>query len=158
MPALVIGAPEPQLQAELAGGHHADAHGFAMEIGAVAAEGFHHVAEGVAVIEDRPQAPFPFIRRDDLRLGGGGALQDALQERCGQGRHRTQTACCGFQFGEELRVSDDPVLDYLGHAGPEFPLRQGGQGGGINQDQLGLVEGPDQVLAAGVIHAGFAAD
>jgi iron complex outermembrane receptor protein len=49
----------------------ADADGFSMEIGAIAAEGFHHMAKGVAVVEDCPQPSFPFIGRHHRGLGLG---------------------------------------------------------------------------------------
>ena len=69
-----MGAPEPQVAAEGAGRQHAQPHGLAVQVGAVAAEGFNAVAEGMAVVEDRPQAPFPFVGGHHPGFGGGGAF------------------------------------------------------------------------------------
>ena len=80
MPLLVAGCPEAQGQGDFAGGDHANGHGFAVQIGAVAAEGFHHMAEGVAVVEDRPQAALVLIGRHHLGLGRRRAQQDGLEE------------------------------------------------------------------------------
>ena len=49
------------------GDHHADADGFAVEVGSVFSYGFDGVADGVAVVEqDAVVAGFEFIGRDDL--------------------------------------------------------------------------------------------
>ena len=54
-------APQPKPLAEQTSGMHADANCFAVQVGSVPRQGFHHMAQGVAVIEDRPQAAFPFV-------------------------------------------------------------------------------------------------
>ena len=160
---MIAGAPEPHAQGDFAGSHHADRHGFAVQIGAIAAECFHHMAQGVAVIEDGPQSAFPLIGGHHLGLGASGTPQDVFE----QGRpHRRLAGEPGgwisqggrFKLGEQGPITDHPVLDHLGHASPELPLRQGCEGGWIDQHQPGLMEGSDQVLAAGVVHARFAAD
>ena len=115
------------------------------------------MAQGVAVVEDRPQAPLALVGRHHLGLGSGGALQQGLQQLRSDDPDRIDGPG-RLQQGEQPGVADHPVLDHLGHAGAELPLGQGGQGCGVDQHQPRLVEGADQVLAARVVHARLAAD
>ena len=62
-----------------------------------------------------------------------------------------------FQPGEESGVVDEAVFDDFGHAGGELAWRQGGEGGGVDEHGLRLVEGADEVFALRVVDAGFAA-
>ena len=162
--ALLLGAaPEAHRHRDLADRHHAEPDGLAVQPGAIATEGFHGMAEGVAVVEDRPQAALLFVCGHHTGLGGSGALQQSLEQ---VGPHRLPggqpTTRMGtdrrFEILKQLRVADHPVLDHLRHAGAEFPLRQRGEGGGVDQHQPRLVEGADQVLAARVVDAGLATD
>jgi hypothetical protein len=50
------------------------------------------------------------------------------------------------------------MLHDLGHARAQLARRQGAQDFGVDPDQARLVEGPHQVLAAGHVHPGLAAD
>jgi two-component sensor histidine kinase len=156
--ALLIGrAPQPHGHRQLPSGQHSQRHRLTVEVGAIAAEGFHHMAQGVAVVEDRPQAPFPFVGGHHASLSGGGALQQPLQQGRREGIKAGEVSG-RLQVGEQRGVTDHAVLDHLRHAGTELPRRQGGQGVWVDQHQAGLVEGADQVLAAGMVHAGLATD
>ena len=55
-------------------------------------------------------------------------------------------------------VAEHAVLDHLGVAGPHLAVRQGFQHRKIGQHQPWLMEGADQVLAAGGVDGGLAAD
>ena len=63
-----------------------------------------------------------------------------------------------FQGVEELGIEDDAVLDHLGQAAPVLAIGKRGQGGGVDPDAQGLMEGADQVLGPGMIDAHLAAD
>ena len=63
-----------------------------------------------------------------------------------------------FQPGEEVGAVNEAVFDDFRHACGKFARRQGGEGGGINQHRLRLMEGADEVFALRVVHPGFAAD
>ena len=63
-----------------------------------------------------------------------------------------------FQPGEEVGAVNQAVFDNFCHAGGEFARWQAGEGGGINQHRLRLMEGADEVFALRVVHPGFAAD
>ena len=168
---LVLGAPKPHGQGKFSSCHHANSHGFAVQVGAIAAEGLHHMAEGMAVVEDCPQAPLPFVGRHHQGLGLGGVLQNLLQQAGAQGMAAGQPPgwiCLGsgLQAREQRSIADctrtdppianHPVLDHFGHAGTEFPIRERGQGEWIDQDQLRLVEGTNQVFAPRMVDTGFA--
>ena len=51
-----------------------------------------------------------------------------------------------------------PVLGHLGVAGVEHARRQRIEDAGIGENEIGLVEGADEVLAAAGVDAGLAAD
>ncbi len=59
---------------------------------------------------------------------------------------------------EEDLVTDEAGFDDLGIAGAEFADRQGGEGVGVGEDDAGLVEGAEEVLAVAGVDAGLAAD
>ena len=63
-----------------------------------------------------------------------------------------------FQQFKQFRISENSVFDDFRHSGSEFTNRQAGQGGWVDQHKAGLMERPDQILAARVIHTGLAAD
>ena len=51
----------------------------------------------------------------------------------------------------EAGIQYEPVLDGLGPTFGKLPLAQGGQGGHVGEDALGLVERADQVLGLGQV-------
>ena len=59
--------------------------------------------------------------------------------------------------GEELGVAEHAVLDDFRDAGTKFARRQGGEGVAVGDHQSRLMEGADEILAAGVIDPGLAA-
>ena len=54
----------------------------------------------------------------------------------------------GLQPGEEGGVAQQAILQNLGVAGAHLPVGQGGEHIQVRQDEPGLVEGADQVLAS----------
>ena len=63
----------------------------------------------------------------------------------------------GFEPVEEVGVVDEPVLHDLGEAGPHLAGVEGGERRGVADHAPRLVEGADEVLAAGKVDAGLAA-
>src|SRR3546814_16079466 len=64
-----------------------------------------------------------------------------------------------------MRISDwssdvcsSDLFDHLGIACAELARGQRREGGGVDQDECGLVEGADQILARGDVDRGLAAD
>ena len=87
-------------------------------------DGFERVADGVAEIQDGPQAAFGFVLLDHLRLD----LAATGDDRC-QG-----TRVAAEQFGqitlqllEQAGIVDDAVFDHFREAGPELTHGQRGQ-------------------------------
>src|SRR6185369_5505882 len=60
-----------------------------------------------------------------------------------------------LQEGEEIAVQNRAVLDDLAQPAQVLPLRQGVQGGDVDQDRARLVEGADQVFSLGMVDAGL---
>ena len=54
-----------------------------------------------------------------------------------------------FQPFEEFPVTQQPVFHGLGIACGQLAWRQGLEGVGVGDDQAGLIEGADQILAMG---------
>ena len=112
------------------------------------------MAEGVAQVKQSTVALLGFIGGHHL-----GLVTATAQYRF---RHRDRVAggqrrLIVQQPLEKRRIADQAILDYLGHAGGEFPLRQGVEHGGIDHHGAGLMEGADHVLAARVVDGGLAA-
>ena len=113
------------------------------------------MAEGVAEVQQRPLALLALVPADDRRLDLAGA-QDHVRQRLGSLVEQLREVL--LEPAEQLGIADEAVLDDLGEPGAQLARRQRGQGGGVAHHELGLVEGPDQVLAADVVDAGLAAD
>ena len=59
---------------------------------------------------------------------------------------------------EQQRIPDAAVFDDLGDARPELALRQRRERVGVGDDNPGLVERADEILASGMVDAGLASD
>ena len=106
----------------------------------VAAQGFQGMADRVAEIEDTPAIAFPFVCRDHRGLDGAGGPDDPVK----RGRFQLQDLVhVLFQKREEFGVRDHPVFDDFRQACPVFTRGERPEGAGIDEDQLGLIEGPD---------------
>ena len=71
----------PAALGQTAGTDHADGHGLAVEVDAVAGGGFDGVPDGVAVVEDGADAAVLGILIDHLRLPAHAALDELGEER-----------------------------------------------------------------------------
>ena len=131
---------------------HPDGDGLAVEVTAEAGGRLDTVTDGVAVVEQRSRSGFTLVLGDDAGLDGGAAGDQFLR---GEGR-----GVAGARFEElhELFVEDEAVLHELGEAAVEVAGREGGEEGGVGEDEAGLGEGADEVLANGVVDAGLATD
>ena len=145
---------QPRATGEVGRHAHADAHGFAMEVGGVLRLALQGVAEGVAVVEVGAYALLQLVLLDVPGLDAAGFRHGVGH---GGGVAGFQGFGVGFLPGEERRVVDDAVLEDLGQAGAVFAAVHGGHQFRVDDHGLGLAEGTDQVLAGGGIHAGLAA-
>ena len=135
---------------------YADGHRFAVQQRlAEAALGLQRVTEGVSQVEERPAAAFLFVVGDDGGLGGATGVHRAPPRLPVAG---AESGPGIFQPGEERGVADQPVLQGLGVAGQELAWQQGVEGGDVGENQVGLIEGAQQILAEVGIDAGLAAD
>ncbi len=112
------------------------------------------MAEGVAEVEDGPQARFFLVLADDPGLDFHAAL-DGLGQ-CGLVL-LAQGVDVLLQPGEEGHVGNRPVFDDFGQTCRQLPRGQGGQAVEVAQHQAWLVERADHVLALGVVDGRFAA-
>jgi hypothetical protein len=64
----------------------------------------------------------------------------------------------GLEPGKERLVAEHSIFSYLGIAGAELPRRQRIEHRGVGDDEHGLMEGAEQVLALRRIDPGLAAD
>ena len=138
---------------EMGGGDLTDGNGFAMQIVAVAGDGFETVTDAVTEVEDGAKTGFGFVLADHLGLDGAATGNDGRQDGgipCEELGHGP------FQTTEQGWIMDDPVLDDLTKTSPQFALGQGAEGVEIAQDQAGLMEGPHQVLPSLEVHADLA--
>lgn len=142
------------------GGEHgsgdlADGDGFSVEVVAVRGDGFDGVAEGVAEVQNRAQAGFRFVLGDDLGLDFATAGDDRSEDFRVPGEQSIQVA---FEAAEERFVVDDAIFDDFGQAGAVLAVGEGLQCSEVAKDQARLVEGADQVLAAGEVDPDLTAD
>ena len=101
------------------------------------------VAEGVAEIEQRALALFGFVGDDDAGLGGA-----AGRDRLGAGRTAGENLPpTGLEKLEEIAVADQAVFDDFGIAGAKLAPAQRIEAAGIGENERGLVERADQILA-----------
>ena len=100
-----------------------------MQVFAVARDGFDRVADGVAEIQDRPQAALGFVLAHHFGL-------DLAATRDDRGQHSWVAAQEAGQFAletpEELGVVNDAVLDDLGRGPPDI---RAGQGASVRRSQ-----------------------
>ena len=83
----------------------------------------------------------------------------ALGDRADARRAAAKTSVAiRLQPVEEVRVADQADLRHLGVAGAELALRQRVERVGVGEDQGGLQESADEVLAMPRVDAGLAAD
>ena len=143
------------LRRELRRGDLADGDGFPVQVFAVVGDGFERVADGVAEIQDGPQAALGLVLPHDLRLDLAATGHDSRQ---GARVAPQQLGQVALQPSEEPGVVDDAVFDHLGEAGAILAHGQRGQRVQVAQHEPRLVERADQVLARLQVHADFAAD
>ena len=133
----------------------ADRHRLAVGEATVAGAGLERVADGVAVVQHRPELGLLLVTLDDRGLDPARPGDHPLERRQ---IAREQRAGVPFDVDEVRRVGDDAVLDDLREAGAELPVGQRDDDVGIHEDEARLVEGADQVLGAGMVDRGLAAD
>ena len=118
--------------------------------------GLQRVAECVAKVEQGAAAGgLAFVIRDDRRLGRH-AFFDGMGAR--RSIARKQAVAIAFAPGEEIGIVDQAIFDDFGIAGAGFARRQAVERGRVDQDQRGLVEAADQILARAGVDRGLAAD
>src|SRR6056297_1029794 len=141
--------------AQAGGQDHADGHRLAVAVARVGGEGLEGVAEGMTEVEQGALAGFLFVGGNHL-----GLVADRLIDRLEQGigHARGQGLGVGVQPGEEGRVADGAVLDYLRETGPVVAVVKGLQRIEIGDHGSRPVEGADQILALRMIDAGLAAN
>src|SRR6185437_16307155 len=111
--------------------------------------------EGMSEVEEGPITLLALVAPHDFRFDLARPADHACQ---GRGIARQQLLDMRFQPAEEFDIADKTVLDDLGEPGPQLTRRQSGQGMGVRDDRPGLMESTDQILAAGMIDPGLAAD
>ena len=90
-----------------------------MQIFAVVGDGFEGVADGVAEVQDGPQAALGLVLPYDLGLDFAAAGDD----RCQRARFAAeQVGQVALQVLEQPGIADDAVFDHLGQAGPKLAL------------------------------------
>ena len=121
-----------------------------MEEFAVAGDILDGVADGVAEIEQGPQAgALLLVLRHDPGLD---------RDVAGDERREGGARGGGIEVVEHGGVADDGVLDDLGKAFAVFAVGQGFEREGIGEHQPWLVEGADEVFTGTGVDAGLAAD
>ena len=129
-------------------------HRLAVQPGSVAGARLDRVPERVSEVEQGPGAGFALVGHHQRGLALARPHHREAQRigvEAEQGRH------VGFEPVEETGVVDEPVLHDLGEARPDFAGIEGRKRRGVADHAPGLVEGADEVLAAGQVHAGLAA-
>ena len=105
------------------------------------------VAEGVPQVQQRAIAGFALVAAHDFGLELAGAM-DGMRPALpapAPAALRTLRSIHSRNFGS----NNQAVLDHLGQARAQLARRQGAQRGRVGEHGAGLVEGADQVLAAG---------
>jgi hypothetical protein len=143
------------LRRELRRHHLADGDGFPVQILAVVRNGFEGMADGVAEIQDGPQAALGLVLPNhlgfDLTATGhdGGQRARVAVQQLGQ---------LALQPRKQPGVVNDAVFDHFGEARAIFAHGQRSKGGQVAQHKPGLVKRADEVLARLQIQADLAAD
>ena len=142
------------LRGEFGGGDLANGNCFAMQILAVVRDGFERVADGVAEVQDGPQAALGFVLPNDFSLDLAAAGDDRRQ-----GTHvaTEQFGQLTLQLLEQPRIVDDAVFDHLREASLELAHGQRDKRMQVAQHQPRLVECADEILARLEVQADFAA-
>src|SRR5437763_1524907 len=110
------------------------------------------VADGVAEVEERARTGLALVAGDDARLETDRAF-DQRNERLGvSGGGLFQIALAQI---EEVAALEERTFDYLGKAAPALAQRERGEHVRVADDQPGLVESADQVLARPQVRAGL---
>jgi hypothetical protein len=144
----------PGAHREARGERHARGHRLPCSHDAVARRRLDRVPEGVAEVEQRARAGLALVLGDDLRLDLARAA-DRMGERLGVAREEAFRV--RLDPREEFEVEDRAVLHHFGEARGEFARGQRGEGGGIRDHRIGLVEGAHHVLAERMVDRGLAA-
>ena len=132
--------------------HHAGSYSFAVQPVAVAHLGFDGMAEGVAEVEQGPDALFFFVLLNDVRLHLA-AVADGIGDSGLLVLHNTGHGL--FEPSEKINVAEQGVFDDFGKPRGKFTRRKGLQSGSIGDDGLGLVKRADHVFAEGMVDASF---
>ena len=117
----------------------------------VAAEGFECVAEGVAEVEDAPDAEVAGVLLDygGLDFGTGGNHAGLEVEAAGE--------YCLAEALVVAAVADEEGFEHFEEAVDDFGIRESVEEGGVDADDSGLVEETHLVFAAIDIEGCFAA-
>ena len=118
-----------------------------MAVARVAGGGLDRVPDGVAEVQDLPDAGVALVARDDPQLG-----QRARRDQAGVGRIRVPADAL-----PQLAAGDQRGLDDLGVAGGELGRRERLERRGVGDHGRRLVERADVVLGLGEVDAGLAA-
>ena len=114
------------------------------------------MADGVAVVEQDADAEcFALVLGDDVRLDSDAAANDVGGDVLLEGEQRCPVS---LEICKKVGVEDEAVLDRLGPTGCEFALGEGLECADIGENEPGLVESADEVLALGQVNGGLAAD
>lgn len=144
---------------EVEGCTQPEADGFAMQEFAIGQGGFDAMADGVTQIEEGADAEgFFFVFFDDAGFDGDVGGDDVGEAVDGaEGEAEVDFIGQLAQGVEHAGFADGGVLDHFGHAFADESRGEGGEGGGVDEDEPGLVEGADEVFAAGDVDCGLAA-
>ena len=134
------------------------AHGFAMQHFAVGQGGFDAVADGVAQVQEGTDAEdFFLILLHDAGFDGNVGCDDVGQlVNGGEGESEVDFICQFAEGVEHAGFADGGVLDHFGHTLADESRGEGGEGGGVDEHQAGLVESADEVFAGGDIYGSLA--
>mmetsp|Transcript_66559 Transcript_66559/g.214505 ORF Transcript_66559/g.214505 Transcript_66559/m.214505 type:complete len:294 (+) Transcript_66559:452-1333(+) len=111
------------------------------------------MADGMAIVERRPQASLLLIDGNNLCLVGHGLVKHLLQQRVVEAH---DAFWLGYHKLKELRIPDDAHLDGLRETLNNLAAAEGAEHLRVGKDELRLVEGPDQVLAGRHVQGGLA--
>ena len=123
-----------------------------MHVGLIVPQLFVDMAQGVAEIQEHPVPGIPLIPLHKGPLVVAAGVQDFFHMS-----HQSLAVGAAFQEGKELLIPQDTVLDHLGQAVPEDPVRQRVQGAWVDEHRPGLVEGSGQVLPLFQVHGHLSA-
>ena len=100
-------------------------------------------------------AALAFVARDDVSLHATG-MGDSTAERCviaGQGSRAVR-----FEPGKECGIAQRAIFHDFSISGPHLPRRECGQTCDIGDDETGLMEQADEILAVARVDSGLAAN